>query len=309
MGPCDSGAVSLVKPSQEDGCDDYKYWTLSLKKPASLQEKRMRGDASCADFAGSWLPVDGSMGLIDLVLSGDQLTGTAIFHVSEADYVRYQFELHPGESCGIKLYWFYPDGKYVEGLLTDPDTITWKDGIWQRAEPQGTCTVERYDATSAMVLREGSKERCAFAGAWLPTMNDTSYLVSIVANPDVPGTATAYYNFPFNYHESMDLNENDCSVVLHEGDEGLTQHGRLSPDGKQILWDNEVWGVWTRAEGNQACNVCGRKYPLLHGSYRCYDPQDGTCLLAPDAESCKNATGPNAFWCDPLQAAHAVNWI
>jgi len=152
------------------------------------------------------------------------------------------------------------------------------------------------------------KVRCAFAGAWLPTMNDTSYLVSIVANPDVPGTATATYNLPFRYQESMDLNDVDCSLVLHEGDEGLTQHGRLSPDGNQILWDNEIWGFWTRAEGDQACNVCGPKDPFLHGVYRCYNPQDGTCLWAPDAESCKAATGPNAFWCAP-PAAHSVNWI
>merc|ERR1712224_125932 len=54
MGGCDSGEITLEKPSQ-GSCDDYKYWTLSLAKPASPQEKQVRGDASCADFAGSWL--------------------------------------------------------------------------------------------------------------------------------------------------------------------------------------------------------------------------------------------------------------
>merc|ERR1712048_846388 len=297
MGKCDKGEITMENPP----CDNYKYWTLNLATPASMQERRILGDASCADFAGSWLPVEGTMGLVDLVLSGDQLKGTATFHTGDGEPTyQFEFELHPGDSCGIKLYWS-PGGNYMEGLLTDRDTITWTDGdgVWRRAAPpQGTCTVERYD-TSAMVLQEGLKERCAFAGAWLPTMSDPSHFVSIVPNLDIPGTATAYYNLPFPYHESMDLDDVDCSLVLHEGGEGLTQHGRLSPDGNQILWANEIWGVWTRAEGNQACNVCRGRGFFLDGLYRCYNPQDGTCLWAPDAESCKNATGPNAFWCAP----------
>lgn len=88
----------------------------------------------------------------------------------------------------------------------------------------------------------------------------------------------------------------------------MLQGGVLSEDGTRLTWDNQQWGYWTKGKGNEACDACSGRGFELGAQYRCYSPEGGSCLLAPDEKSCLDVMGSDATWCPPANA-DVVNWI
>merc|ERR1712176_1315032 len=301
MGSCHDNGDQLDPQIEMNGahgiCD--AHWHLV---PAPFPSQTKLDGGKCGGFVGSWLQVGGA--LVELVLNGDNW-GTATFHetnvTSGAPYLVYPFEVDPTQDpCRIRLHWWIgPDGTYMDGQLSGSDTIQWTSpgGVWQRAaEPVGTCTLSRYDTA---VLQVGAKKECAFDGQWLPT-DKTADIVHIKKINAQEGVAM--YNFPFPYTEKIDfITDTECRLALHEGGSTLPPKGAvLSDDGTRLTWDDPQWGYWTKGAGNEACDACsGHNFELGGPQYRCYSPEGGSCLLAPDEASCLDVMKPDAVWCPP----------
>jgi len=312
MDSCKQTNIGMRNIARTEECG--ARWSLT---PTSEYKQPIMMDGSqCGAFVGSWLRATDSA-LIELVLNSDNW-GTATYHlpnVTSGDpYLVYLFEVIPTmDPCGIRLYWYNAEGKFMAGQLTSPEEITWTPpgGIWQKApEPTGTCTVELYETTTTTTALQAVIDSCSSAleGEWLPTKSATDGIVHIYANSDTEGNAV--YNLPIAYSEPVDFRSTStgCELWLHTGGAGSSLPPKVGVlNGNVLNWEDPIWGYWTKGAGVEACDVCSHRGYTLDGDYRCYSPLGGSCLLAPDLQSCQDVV-QHGTWCPP-GSSDSVNFV